>query len=293
MEADFHYGLVRIRENAESIAFYSGEAKEMQHLLQCFKSAFENLTQLLIASRNLEFFTSGNFEFFTSGYCYLIQILPAAVIAPMYFSRKIELGVINQSVSAFNHILGDFSLTVYQFQSISAFSTVIDRLDEFDDYLDISSQRPSDPAEGISFTYSNVKTLAELEPNGSIPIDKQQKLLDIENLTVQTPSSTTLVRDLSLVINNNENLLVTGPSGSGKTYLLRILAGLWSAGRGEITFYVEDEEEIVPSNSPGVGPLGTANDKYGEHERPSNRSFKGIFFVHVKRKDEQCSLQMN
>ncbi|PRQ57390.1 hypothetical protein RchiOBHm_Chr1g0347801 [Rosa chinensis] len=105
----------------------------MQHLLQCFKSAFENLTQLLIASRNL--------EFFTSGYCYLIQILPAAAVAPMYFSRKIELGVINQSVSAFNHILGDFSLTVYQFQSISAFSAVIDRLDEFDDYLDISSQR--------------------------------------------------------------------------------------------------------------------------------------------------------
>ena len=46
----------------------------------------------------------------------------------MYFSGKIEFGVINQSVSAFNHILGDFSLVVYQFQAISAFSAVIDRL---------------------------------------------------------------------------------------------------------------------------------------------------------------------
>lgn len=79
-----------------------------------------NLQQLLISSRNL--------EFFTSGYRYLIQILPAAVVAPMYFSGKIEFGVINQSVSAFNHILGDFSLIVYQFQAISAFSAVIDRL---------------------------------------------------------------------------------------------------------------------------------------------------------------------
>lgn len=78
------------------------------------------LQQLLIASRNL--------EFFTSGYRYLIQVLPAAVVAPMYFSGKIEFGVINQSVSAFNHILGDFSLIVYQFQAISAFSAVIDRL---------------------------------------------------------------------------------------------------------------------------------------------------------------------
>lgn len=76
--------------------------------------------QLLISSRNL--------EFFTNGYRYLIQIVPAAVVAPMYFSGKIEFGVINQSVSAFSHILGDVSLVVYQFQAISAFSAVIDRL---------------------------------------------------------------------------------------------------------------------------------------------------------------------
>lgn len=75
---------------------------------------------MLIASRNL--------DFFTSGYRYAIQVLPAAVVAPMYFAGKIEFGVINQSVSAFNHILSDFSLIVYQFQALSAFSAVINRL---------------------------------------------------------------------------------------------------------------------------------------------------------------------
>ncbi|KAI3819249.1 hypothetical protein L1987_13074 [Smallanthus sonchifolius] len=128
MEADFRYGLVRIRENAESIAFYENEIKL---LLQRFRNAFENLTQLLISSRNL--------EFFTNGYRYLIQILPAAVVAPMYFSGKIEFGVINQSVSTFNHFRGDFSFIVYQFQATSAFSAVIDRLGEFDDILDNTS----------------------------------------------------------------------------------------------------------------------------------------------------------
>ncbi|CAL5367788.1 unnamed protein product [Camellia sinensis] len=43
-EADFRFGLVRLRENAESIAFYAGEDNEKQLLLQRFRSAFENST---------------------------------------------------------------------------------------------------------------------------------------------------------------------------------------------------------------------------------------------------------
>lgn len=44
MEADFRYGLIRIRENAESIAFYGGEENELKLLLKMFRRAFENLT---------------------------------------------------------------------------------------------------------------------------------------------------------------------------------------------------------------------------------------------------------
>ncbi|OVA13940.1 ABC transporter-like [Macleaya cordata] len=74
-EADFRYGLVRVRENAESIAFYSGEETEVKILTQRFRSAFENLSRLLISERNL--------ELFTSSYSYLIGVLPAAVVAPI------------------------------------------------------------------------------------------------------------------------------------------------------------------------------------------------------------------
>ncbi|XP_039001850.1 ABC transporter D family member 2, chloroplastic-like [Hibiscus syriacus] len=231
-EADFRYGLVRVRENAESIAFYGGEDNELQLLLQRFTSAFENLTQLLIASRNL--------EFFTNGYRYLIQIVPAAVVAPMYFSGKIEFGVINQSVSAFSHILGDVSLVVYQFQAISAFSAVIDRLGEFDDILDTSgSKSRSEPGEYINLTYCHVQGSQVLDSNGSLPPTTPPRLLDVENLTLKTPkTNSTLVIDLSFGINEKDNLLVVGPSGSGKTSLLRALAGLWSTGKGKITFYV-------------------------------------------------------
>ncbi|XP_021673581.2 ABC transporter D family member 2, chloroplastic isoform X2 [Hevea brasiliensis] len=274
-EADFRYGLVRVRENAESIAFYGGEENEMQLLLQRFRSAFENLTQLLISSRNL--------EFFTNGYRYLIQILPAAVVAPMYFSGKIEFGVINQSVSAFNHILGDFSLIVYQFQSISAFSAVIDRLGEFDDVLDSSSSKQlPELSEEISLSYCNYRSSLILEFNGSIPVDSRQKLLSIENLTLQTPTSkATLIRDLSLVINEKDHLLVMGPSGSGKTSLLRALSGLWNVGRGKITFYLNDgdDPQLPTSSELPADEINTSHENAGELEGPINRNSRGIFFL--------------
>ncbi|KAK4802904.1 hypothetical protein SAY86_001107 [Trapa natans] len=240
-EADFRYGLVRVRENAESIAFYGGEENELQLLLQRFNSAFENLTKLLISSRNL--------DFFTSGYRYLIQILPAAVVAPMYFSGKIEFGVINQSVSAFNHILGDFSLIVYQFQAISAFSAVIDRLGEFENILDNESNYASGTSEEISLVYSCTDDSPSLEANGTVSKDKPQNLLVIENLTLQTPTSRAiLIRDLSVQVNCREHLLVTGPSGSGKTSLLRALAGLWNTGKGKIQFHVDDPKGLQSSS---------------------------------------------
>ena len=52
------YGLVRVRENAESIAFYGGEASEQRLLWQRLSAVIKNYAELLSTSRNLEFFTS-------------------------------------------------------------------------------------------------------------------------------------------------------------------------------------------------------------------------------------------
>ncbi|KAL9227132.1 hypothetical protein vseg_002864 [Gypsophila vaccaria] len=264
-EADFRYGLVRVRENAESIAFYGGEDNELQMLVQRFSSAFQNLSRLLVSSRNL--------EFFTSGYRYLIQILPAAVVAPMYFSGKIEFGVINQSVSAFNHILGDVSLIVYQFQAISAFSAVIDRLGEFDDLLDEASSGNADPMDSVTVVQDDVEiptNFTYLDSNGSVTAESTKKLVYLENLTLITPEKSTIIADLTLSINEKDHLLITGPSGSGKTSLLRAMAGLWTSGTGKISYYANRSDDIEPN---------------GAHETPEdsksckNKSYKGIFFL--------------
>lgn len=126
-EADFRYSLIRVRENAESIAFYSGENREKVETERRFDSAVRNFIDLIIWSRNL--------AFFTTSYSYLIQILPLSIIAPLYFSGAIELGVVSQSQQAFQHILDDLSLIVNEFERLSAFSAGVDRLGELEEFI--------------------------------------------------------------------------------------------------------------------------------------------------------------
>jgi len=71
-----------MRDNAESIAFYSGEDIEGKEVSKRLNKAIETRRDINVAQRNL--------DFFTTSYRYLIQVLPISVVAPQYFAEKIE-----------------------------------------------------------------------------------------------------------------------------------------------------------------------------------------------------------
>ena len=230
-EADFRYALVRVRENAESIGFYRGESRELDVLLQRFGEVVDNLKQLLVTSRNV--------NFFTSFYRLLIQVLPVAVVAPLYFKGDIEFGVVTQASSAFNHILSDVSLVVFQLESIAGFSAVITRLGQFEDSLGAAAAMRDGSGSGIR-VFDEVHT----------ETDTQEPLLEADNLTLETPGTKrTLVSGLSLKLRAGESVLVTGASGSGKTSLLRALAGLWRSGSGTVTRRGRDRSSSSSSSA--------------------------------------------
>ena len=206
-EADFRFSLVRVRENAESIAFYRGETQELQQVKRRFTGAFDNFNKLIRS----QFFLN----LFQYAYSLLTIVLPSAIIASRVLSGELEVGRAVQAAGAFAAVLSAISVIVDNFESLSRFAAGIDRLDIFSKVLD------SQPAG---------RTRA-----GGVIESVEGTRLALECVTLQTPNhERILVRDLSIAIQPGEGLMIVGTSGSGKSSLLRAIAGLWYAGSGTI-----------------------------------------------------------
>ena len=208
-EADFRYGLVHLRDNAESIAFYGGESQELTSVGQRFARAISNYHVLIGWQRNL--------DFFTTGHSYFVRILPYVVVAPLYLAGKTDFGAISQATIAFFQIFGALSIIIGQFELLTAFAAGINRIAVFDETL----------------TDFDLGTTSESETTTiGATIDSR---LALEEVTLLTPDhQQTLVEDLSLTVEPHQSLAIVGESGVGKSSLLRAIAGLWNQGSGNI-----------------------------------------------------------
>ena len=140
-EANFRTALNRVHEHAESVALLHWEGLVTAQLRRRLDELVDNYRRITSVNRNL--------GFFTTGYNYLIQIIPALIVAPLYINREVEFGVVTQSAMAFAQLLGAFSLVINQFQSISSFAAVTARLDALGEAVEHTTApdyRPSRPS---------------------------------------------------------------------------------------------------------------------------------------------------
>jgi putative ATP-binding cassette transporter len=224
-EANFRSALNHVDEHAESVALLHWEGQLTSRLLRRLDELVENYRRITSVNRNL--------GFFTTGYNYLIQIIPALIVAPLYIRGEVEFGVITQAAMAFAQLLGAFSLIINQFQSISTFGAVIARVDALAEALECTTA-PDAPA---------IETVED------------RARLAYERLTLRAPDGAgALVKDLSVSIPWGTRLLVTGPNEVALVSLFRASAGIWHWGEGKITRPPLDLVLFMPQQ-PGLPPL--------------------------------------
>jgi len=209
-EADFRFSLMRVRENAESIAFYRGEAQERTHIDSKLDKVINNFARLIRKQRNL--------NFFQRTFSQLTLVLPGVILADGVLSGELEVGRAIQAAGAFTAVLGAVGVIVDNFESLSRFVAGIGRLQALSELV--------------------LPGVAEEHPDeGKHPRIERHPAqnLTLEALTLHPPQSErVLIKELNLVLKPGDALLITGDSGCGKSSLLRAIAGLWQTGSGAI-----------------------------------------------------------
>ncbi|KAF0104523.1 MAG: putative ATP-binding cassette transporter [Rhodospirillaceae bacterium] len=202
-EANFRFGLMRVRENAEGIALYRGEPRENQVLEEKFTDVFNNAWRVLVTEMQL--------VFYQIGYGQLAIIFPYIVTAPRFFAGAITLGVVMQTAQAFGQVQSALSFFIDNYTNVAELRAVMDRL-------------------------KGLQTAIDEKPPENIIVSPDAGRADVgtSGLDLALPTGQTLLKDLDLTLPKGAWTLISGSSGSGKSTLFRALAGIWPFGHGRV-----------------------------------------------------------
>jgi putative ATP-binding cassette transporter len=202
-EAHFRYLMVRVRENAEQIAFYRGGRAEIARLSAAFVTLRENWRRIMEYTKRVTLFHEGYIE--------VGVYLPLLIVGPRYFAGAISLGAVQQLTSSFSRVRMALSWFIFAYKDLALLRSVSQRLAEFE----AAAKAPE--AGGIVVTHN-------VRPD----------CLGIRALDLCLPNGEELARIGDLTLNAGERWVIRGHSGAGKSTLLRAMAGLWPHGAGEI-----------------------------------------------------------
>jgi putative ATP-binding cassette transporter len=237
--ADFRYRMVRVRENAESIALYHGEADEQRRLAGAFGRIFGVWWDFMRYNKRLTWFTA----FFGQA----ADVFPLVVASPRYFMGQIPLGVLTQTAGAFGRVQGALSWFVDVWPTLADWKATIDRLTTFGDSME-AARRVTQETSGF--------TIERIEGGP----------LRLEGVEVALPNGRILLEHVDLEVRPGDRLVIQGPSGSGKTTLFRVLAGLWPFGRGLIELPKSERLLFLPQKP--YLPVGTLREALCFPESP-------------------------
>ncbi len=227
VEADFRFGLIRLRENAEQIALYDGMDTERGSAQGLFVHIRDNWWRVMKYTKRL--------TFVLSFYGQIAIIFPLVVAAPRYFAGAFTFGVLMQISQAFGTVSDCFSWFINSYSTLVEWRATVNRLREFVRVVNSprlkESVSPATEHGGINLHF----------------IDAGE--LSTERLKLALPNGKPLSEVRDIAIKPGSRWLVRGPSGSGKSTLMRALAGLWPFGEGSIDAPVDARMMFIPQQS--------------------------------------------
>jgi putative ATP-binding cassette transporter len=203
VEADFRFAMMRLRENAEGIALYAGEADERKGLRARFAALIGNWWEIMRRAKLI--------NALAGAYGQAAVVFPVLVAAPRFFAGEIALGGLTQTAGAFGQVQGSMSWFVNSYAELANWRAIVDRLAGFE-----RTMKAARAQKGLTEIYASDGNFA------------------LQNATLALPDGRTLADITELMLQRDQSVVVTGRSGSGKSTLFRALAGIWPFASGII-----------------------------------------------------------
>lgn len=235
LEADFRFSMVRLRETAESVAFYNGAAKEEAFLSNRFMTLLRNTLFIIKKQKQL--------SWLTNSYAQIAIIFPFVVAVPRYLSQNISLGGLMQIANCFGKVQDAMSYFVDVYASLAEWQSCAERLLSFDKHIAAIEKETE-------------------EKSGSLVREETPDRLRLTDVTISVPAmdenkrTREIISSAACTIRSGEHVILKGPSGSGKSTLLRTLAGFWPYVKGHISIPAPSEMMFIPQK-PYI-PMGTS-----------------------------------
>lgn len=235
LEADFRFSMVRLREMAESVAFYNGAAKEESFLSNRFMTLLRNTLFIIKKQKQL--------SWLTNSYAQIAIIFPFVVAVPRYLSQNISLGGLMQIANCFGKVQDAMSYFVDVYASLAEWQSCAERLLSFDKHIAAIEKETE-------------------EKSGSLVREETHDRLRLADVTISVPAmdenkrTREIISSAACTIRSGEHVILKGPSGSGKSTLLRTLAGFWPYVKGHISMPAPSEMMFIPQK-PYI-PMGTS-----------------------------------
>ncbi len=204
---DYRYALVRVRDHAESIAFYQGERQEKRSLTAYFRAIIDNRWAIIKRSLGLGGFNTGVTQF--------AMLLPIMLQAPRFFAGQIKLGDVHQTVQSFNRLMRALSFFRLFYEEFTLYQARVNRLHGFLHSLDNIDKKADKADSDIHQTRDD--TLAQ----------STDTRLALQQFGLISGGGQLLFCPVDMVLRRGDRLLIQGESGVGKTSLLRAMAGIY------------------------------------------------------------------